>query len=109
MGISSSGHSVDSATGTLFLLGITTSFSHVRPRTQNLLNPKFESRFEEDVELEKLIDWVNHEILIARQKKSFDGAGIIRMVRSYLNSGIMQDDLIQERQKVTPQYSIVDR
>ncbi len=44
-----------------------------------------------DVDLEKFFDRVNHDILIDRLKKRIDDAGIIRLIRAYLNSGIMSD------------------
>ena len=56
-----------------------------------------------DVDLEKFFDRVNHDILIARLWKRIGDAGIIRLIRSYLNSGIMMDGAVQERARGTPQ------
>lgn len=56
-----------------------------------------------DVDLEKFFDRVNHDILIDRLQKRVPDAGIIRLVRAYLNSGIMDDGVVMERQKGTPQ------
>lgn len=56
-----------------------------------------------DVDLEKFFDRVNHDILIDRLRKRIDDPGVIRLVRAYLNSGIMQDGVVQERQQGTPQ------
>jgi len=42
-----------------------------------------------DVDREKFFDRVNHDILIERLRKRIDDAGIIRLIRAYLNSGIM--------------------
>jgi group II intron reverse transcriptase/maturase len=56
-----------------------------------------------DVDLEKFFDRVNHDILIDRLRKRIDDAGIIRLIRAYLNSGIMSDGVIQERYQGTPQ------
>lgn len=56
-----------------------------------------------DVDLEKFFDRVNHDILIDRLRKRIDDAGIIRLIRAYLNSGIMSDGVVQERQQGTPQ------
>jgi TonB family protein len=42
-----------------------------------------------DVDLEKFFDRVNHDILIDRLQKRIDDAGVIRLIRAYLNSGIM--------------------
>ena len=56
-----------------------------------------------DVDLEKFFDRVNHDILIDRLRKRIDDVGVIRLIRSYLNSGIMQDGVISARQQGTPQ------
>lgn len=56
-----------------------------------------------DVDLEKFFDRVNHDILIDRLKKRVGDAGAIRLIRAYLNSGIMKDGVIQERVMGTPQ------
>jgi len=56
-----------------------------------------------DVDLEKFFDRVNHDILIDRIRKRIDDAGIIRLIRAYLNSGIMSGGVVQERYKGTPQ------
>lgn len=56
-----------------------------------------------DVDLEKFFDRVNHDILMDRLRKRVDDAGVIRLIRAYLNSGIMSDGVVQERYQGTPQ------
>jgi group II intron reverse transcriptase/maturase len=56
-----------------------------------------------DVDLEKFFDRVNHDILIDRLGKKIGDAGVIRLIRAYLNSGIMKDGVVQERVMGTPQ------
>ena len=56
-----------------------------------------------DVDLEKFFDRVNHDILIDRLSKRIGDAGVIRLIRAYLNSGIMSDGVVQERYQGTPQ------
>ena len=56
-----------------------------------------------DVDLEKFFDRVNHDILIDRLQKRINDAGVIRLIRAYLNSGIMSAGVVQERQQGTPQ------
>jgi group II intron reverse transcriptase/maturase len=56
-----------------------------------------------DIDLEKFFDRVNHDILIDRLRKRIDDAGIIRLVRAYLNSGIMSGGVVLERYQGTPQ------
>jgi len=56
-----------------------------------------------DVDLEKFFDRVNHDILIDRLQKRIGDAGVIRLIRAYLNSGIMGDGVVQMRTMGTPQ------
>jgi RNA-directed DNA polymerase len=56
-----------------------------------------------DVDLEKFFDRVNHDILIDRLRRRIPDAGIIRLIRAYLNSGIMSDGVVQDRYQGTPQ------
>jgi len=56
-----------------------------------------------DVDLAKFFDRVNHDILIERLRKRIDDAGVIRLVRAYLNAGIMDGGVVVERHLGTPQ------
>jgi RNA-directed DNA polymerase len=56
-----------------------------------------------DVDLEKFFDRVNHDILIDRLQKRIGDTGVVRLIRAYLNSGIMSDGVVQERYQGTPQ------
>ena len=56
-----------------------------------------------DVDLEKFFDRVNHDILMDRLRRRIDDTGVIRLIRAYLNSGIMIDGVVQERYQGTPQ------
>ena len=56
-----------------------------------------------DVDLEKFFDRVNHDILIDRLGKRIDDAGVIRLIRAYLNAGIMDGGVVVERHLGTPQ------
>lgn len=56
-----------------------------------------------DVDLEKFFDRVNHDILIDRLQKRINDAGVIRLIRAYLNSGIMREGVMQQRHQGTPQ------
>lgn len=56
-----------------------------------------------DVDLEKFFDRVNHDILIDRLQKRIDDAGVTRLIRAYLNSGIMDHGVVQSRHEGTPQ------
>lgn len=56
-----------------------------------------------DVDLEKFFDRVDHDILIARLQKRIKDAGVIRLIRAYLNSGIMDEGVVHKRTMGTPQ------
>ncbi len=56
-----------------------------------------------DVDLSKFFDRVNHDILMDRLGKRIDDAGVIRLVRAYLNAGIMDGGVVLERHLGTPQ------
>ena len=54
-----------------------------------------------DVDLVKFFDRVNHGILIDRLGKRIDDAGVIRLIRAYLNAVIMDGGVV-ERHLGTP-------
>lgn len=56
-----------------------------------------------DVDLAKFFDRVNHDILIDRLKRRIDDAGVIWLVRAYLNAGIMDGGVVVDRHLGTPQ------
>jgi len=56
-----------------------------------------------DVDLSKFFDRVNHDILIDRLSKRVSDAGVIRLIRAYLNAGIMDGGVLIRRVEGTPQ------
>lgn len=56
-----------------------------------------------DVDLEKFFDRVHHDILMDRLRKRVADGGIVRLVRAYLTSGIMDGGVLMERSEGTPQ------
>ena len=56
-----------------------------------------------DVDLEKFFDRVNHDVLIDRLQKRIDDPGLIRLIRAFLNAGIMHNGVVAERERGTPQ------
>jgi RNA-directed DNA polymerase len=56
-----------------------------------------------DVDLSKFFDRVNHDILIDRLRKRIDDVGVIRLIRAYLNAGIMEGGVEVKRHLGTPQ------
>lgn len=56
-----------------------------------------------DVDLEKFFNRVNHDILIDRLQKRIGDAGITRLIRAYLNCGLMDGEVVLQRYEGTPQ------
>ncbi len=60
-------------------------------------------RFVVDLDLEKFFDRVNHDVLMARVARRAKDKRILRLLRRYLESGVMVGGVIQEREEGTPQ------
>lgn len=62
-------------------------------------------RFVVDIDLEKFFDRVNHDILMDRLAKRIGDKAVLRLIRRYLQAGIMMDGVVTERTEGTPQGS----
>ncbi len=56
-----------------------------------------------DVDLEKFFDRVNHDILMGRLAKRIEDRRVLRLVRRYLEAGVMIQGVVMERHEGTPQ------
>ena len=56
-----------------------------------------------DLDLEKFFDRVNHDILMARLARRIGDTRLLRIVRRFLQAGMMQDGVCVERHEGTPQ------
>jgi group II intron reverse transcriptase/maturase len=56
-----------------------------------------------DVDLEKFFDRVNHDILMDRLSKRISDKRVLRLIRSYLEAGIMDGGVVIARHEGTPQ------
>jgi RNA-directed DNA polymerase len=56
-----------------------------------------------DVDLEKFFDRVNHDILMARLSRRVADVRLLRIIRRFLEAGLMQDGVCVARQEGTPQ------
>jgi RNA-directed DNA polymerase len=56
-----------------------------------------------DVDLEKFFDRVNHDVLMGRVAKRVEDKRLLRIIRRYLEAGIMVDGVVVERHEGTPQ------
>jgi group II intron reverse transcriptase/maturase len=56
-----------------------------------------------DMDLEKFFDRVNHDVLMARVERKIEDRRLLALIRRYLESGIMQQGLVELRTEGTPQ------
>lgn len=56
-----------------------------------------------DVDLAKFFDRVNHDILMERVARVVKDHRVLRLIRHYLNAGIMADGVVMQRHQGTPQ------
>jgi RNA-directed DNA polymerase len=60
-------------------------------------------RWVADVDLEKFFDRVNHDVLMGRLAKRIADPRVLRLIRRYLEAGIMANGVVMERYEGTPQ------
>ena len=58
-----------------------------------------------DMDLEKFFDRVNHDILMSRIARKVKDKRLLRIIRRYLQAGMMQEGLVSQRVEGTPQGS----
>jgi RNA-directed DNA polymerase len=56
-----------------------------------------------DVDLEKFFDRVNHDVLMSRLEKRVGDRRLLRVIRRYLEAGVLADGVVVERHEGTPQ------
>jgi len=56
-----------------------------------------------DIDLEKFFDRVNHDILMGRLAKRIADRRVLRLIRRYLNAGVLANGVVMEREEGTPQ------
>ena len=56
-----------------------------------------------DMDLEKFFDRVNHDILMSRLARRIEDKRILRLIRRYLQAGMMEGGLVSPRREGTPQ------
>ena len=56
-----------------------------------------------DIDLEKFFDRVNHDMLMARVARVVKDKRVLKLIRAYLNSGVMVNGVVMETGEGTPQ------
>jgi RNA-directed DNA polymerase len=58
-----------------------------------------------NIDLEKFFDGVNHDMVMSRVARKVKDKRLLRLIRRYLNAGIMQEGLVSQREAGMPQGS----
>lgn len=56
-----------------------------------------------DIDLKSFFDEINHDRLMSRLNKAISDKRVLKLIRSYLRAGLMQDGLVSQRLSGTPQ------
>ena len=56
-----------------------------------------------DIDLEKFFDRVNHDMLMARVARVVKDKRVLKLIRAYLNNGVMVNGVVMETEEGTPQ------
>ena len=56
-----------------------------------------------DVDLEKFFDRVNHDILMSRLARRMEDKRVLKLIRRYLEAGVMVNGVVMDRAEGTPQ------
>lgn len=60
-------------------------------------------RYVVDIDLDKFFDRVNHDRLMSALAKRIEDKGMLKIIRAYLNAGVMENGLIKPTEEGTPQ------
>jgi RNA-directed DNA polymerase len=56
-----------------------------------------------DIDLEKFFDRVNHDMLVERVSRRVKDSRVIKLIRAYLNAGVLEDGLVKPAEEGMPQ------
>jgi RNA-directed DNA polymerase len=56
-----------------------------------------------DIDMEKFFDRVNHDVLMSRVARRVSDKRLLKLIRTFLNSGVLEDGLVGPTEEGTPQ------
>ena len=56
-----------------------------------------------DLDLEKFFDRVNHDLLMGKLAQKIADRRVLKLIRCYLEAGMMAEGLVSQRREGTPQ------
>jgi RNA-directed DNA polymerase len=59
-----------------------------------------------DIDLEKFFDRVNHDILMARIAERISDKRLLKLIRAFLNAGVMENGLVVQRPRARPRAAL---
>lgn len=70
-------------------------------KAQEYINAGYETVV--DIDLEKFFDRVNHDVLMSRVARRVADKRVLKLIRAYLNSGVLENGLVSPTDEGTPQ------
>lgn len=70
-------------------------------KAQEYINAGYETVV--DIDLEKFFDRVNHDVLMSRVARRVTDKRVLKLIRAYLNSGVLENGLVSPTDEGTPQ------
>jgi RNA-directed DNA polymerase len=70
-------------------------------KAQEYINAGYDTMV--DIDLEKFFDRVNHDVLMSRVARRVTDKRVLKLIRAYLNSGVLENGLVSPTEEGTPQ------
>jgi RNA-directed DNA polymerase len=82
------------------------SCQHAVAKAERFMN-KHGLAYAADMDLSKCFDRLNHELIIREVSKKVSDSGILRLIRQFLEAGVMEGGVVQESEVGSPQGGVI--